>query len=194
MKLTMLKRPTDRDPEVIEAAVKLLFPSVWDWITASSSDSGEYDERETVLEELIKVFKRRSIFDYDGYRLARLLEESCMWESDSDLVSVLDSYYSFLSQAHRDAVKEWVLKNSIIPKKNIGDFVNVDFGERTHQGRIIGIDEATGQYTINVPALQHVEYVFNGDKGLVVATQVDKSQTGTLGVRKPVEEIDGETE
>lgn len=182
--LMNVPRPSERDDDIFEKAIDLLMPSVWDWVTASSGQENyPNEEREYTREELKKAIGRNS-YTKDGYQLARSLEYS-MWEPDSELVDILDSYSVFLDRAHREAVKLWVIDNQIIPQKKIGDTVFVKVRGVEYSGRILEIDTTTAQYTINIPALGHVEYIFENE----TATRVDNG-SGTLGTIKPVEEID----
>jgi hypothetical protein len=177
-------RPRESDDAIFEQAIDLLMPSVWDWVTASSGQANyPNEEREGVRAELKKCIGHNS-YTKDGYQLARSLEYS-MWEPDSELVDILDSYTIFIDRAHREAVKLWVVDNQIIPQKNIGDAVLVKVRGVEYDGFILSVDTTTAQYTINIPALGHIEHTF--DNG--VATRVG-SETGTFGTIKPVEEID----
>ncbi len=187
MKTPINKRPSERTPEIIEAAVNMLMPTVWDWVTASSStENYPTDERETARLELIKAVNS-STRGFDGYDLAKTIERQSMWEVDASLVDILDSYSHFLYQAHRDAVKAWVIENNIIPQKDIGDDVIVSVLRSEYNGKIVRVDAETAQYSVNILALGHAEHEFLTVDGKKVA----KSKgTGTLGVIKPVEEID----
>ena len=70
MKTLINKRPSERTPEIIEAAVNMLMPTVWDWVTASSStENYPTDEREAARLELIKAVNS-STRGFDGYDLA----------------------------------------------------------------------------------------------------------------------------
>jgi len=186
MKKKEVPRPTESNPEIFVAAIDLLMPSIWDWVTATSEQENyPNDEREHVRSELIEGIGRNS-FIKDGYQLARKMEHSAMWEPDSELVDILDSYGRFLSQAHRDSVKAWVTENNIIPQKKIGDAVFVSVLGVEYEGFILSVDNLTAQYSINIPSLGHLMYTFADG----VATRADDRRSGTNSVVKPAEEID----
>lgn len=187
MKTLISKRPSERTPEIMEAAVDMLMPTVWDWVIESSSaGSCSSDEREMVRLKLIKAVKN-STRDFDGYDLAKTIEQQFMWDVDASLVEILDSYSHLLYKAHRNAVKAWVIENNIIPQRDVGDDIMVIVFQVGYHGRIVHVDTETAQYSVNIPALGHAEHEFSTIGGKKVA----KSKgNGSLSVIKPVEEID----
>lgn len=188
MKTLTVNRPSERNPEIIEAAADMLLPTIWDWVTASSStENYPNDERETVRLELIRAIKS-STRGFDGYDLAKTIERQSMWEPDAELVDILDSYSRFLNQAHRDAVKAWVIENGIIPQKMVGDDVIVSVIRKEHNGTIVSVDLETAQYCVNIPDLGHEKCNFSVNENNKKILKITGS--GTIGIIKPVEEID----
>lgn len=182
---TLTPRPTEYDKDIFEAAIDMLFPSVLEWvIETSEQDDYSEDECREIRNELVKGIRNSN--NKDGYAIARSLEKSLMWEPDAELVDILDFFGSFLASVHREKVKLWALKNTIIPQKSIGDSVRVKFRGEEYDGFVLSFDETIARYTINVPALGHFEYKFENG----IAIQVDKRLSGTQGLIKPVEEID----
>lgn len=188
MKTLTVNRPSERNPKIMEAAADMLLPTIWDWVTASSSmEDYPNDEMETVRLELIKAIKS-STRGFDGYDLAKTIERQSMWEPDAELVDILDSYSRFLNQAHRDAVKAWVIESGIIPQKMVGDDVIVSVIRQEYNGTIVSVDLETAQYSINIPDLGHIkcDFTTDGDGKKIV----NRTGSGTFGIIKPVEEID----
>lgn len=187
MKTLNVPRPSERDEAVLDTAIEMIMPSVWDWITAL--DHYESDEREGVRLDLKKAIGR-SYISFDGYQIARNLEQSALWEPDSELVDVLDAFIRFVHQAHRDAVKLWVSENAIIPQHRVGDSVLVKVRGVEHEGLITRVDEETAQYSVNIPALGHVPHILTKDENGNAVVEKESSATGTLGIILPVEEVD----
>ena len=185
MKTLNVPRPTERDEAVLEAAIEMIMPSVWDWITAL--DNYDSEEREGVRLDLKKAIGR-SCISFDGYQLARNLEQVALWEPDSELVDVLDSFQSFVNKVHRDAVKAWVVEQGIIPQHRVPDEVLVRIRGVEYQGVVIRVDAETAQYTVNIQDLGHTPLILikNIDGSYTPSTQ----RPGALGVILPVEEVD----
>lgn len=177
-----VKRPKETDLDVQKAAVDMLMPTVWAWINANGDCLYEKDE---IIKDLVKAVDTR-LYYFDGYRFAKILE-NYGWEPDTSLVNVLDSYKGFLTQAHKDAVRLWVVENNIIPQKDVGDDVIISALGCKYSGKIVFVDIETAQYSVNIPGLGHAEHDFMIIDGKKVAKN---KTTGVISLTMFVEETD----
>jgi hypothetical protein len=155
------QRPGYRSDDVLEAAARELVQSMPDI-------NGDIESH---VAAIAKVLKEGSP-TFDGYRLARSLEESYGWDADMDLAQSLDAASVIVGALVREATARWVAANSIRPKKAIGDMVSVETrnneGRRgTYTGEIVAIDEAHAAYTVMIEALGHVREG-TGTHGIIV--------------------------
>lgn len=139
-------RPNYSSPEVIMMVVNRLMPQVMAW--------GKFGEEEApdVAEQVMKALKN----DTDGYHRAKYLEDRFSWDSDSELVEVMESddFYG----ATRDAIKAWIKDNAIAPAFEVGRQVSVKKARQTEM--LTGIIRRLtddGMYCVMVPSLGHVE-------------------------------------
>ncbi len=93
----------------------------------------------------------------DGYQLARRLEKHHDWECTFNTAEELDCASGELRSQVRSATATWVERNSIKPKKAVGDAVEVTQKGVAYSGEIVKIDEAHAEYTVTIPALGHVK-------------------------------------
>jgi len=139
-------RPNYSSPEVLVMVVDRLLPQVMQW--------GKFrvDEAPEIAEQVMKALKNGT----DGYHRAKYLEDRFSWDSDSELVEVMESddFYG----AARDAIKAWIRDNAIVPAFEAGRQVSVKVRRLSEMvtGTIRSLTE-DGMYCIMVPALGHVE-------------------------------------
>lgn len=98
------KRPTRRDPAIIEAAAKKLLPEVNEWL----KDGNDEAEDTSTLKDLQGAMR----WDEDGYAIAKHLDQDG-WSPDSRLVEILDSAAHYIIQAQEEACKVWVAENQL---------------------------------------------------------------------------------
>lgn len=140
-----LARPQRSHPGVVALVADDLMPHIMGWL------DNEEDEDE-VREQLIDVLD-----DFrDGYDMAKRLEDDHCWESDSELVDILDgaSFYSH----HKAAVMAWIRDNGIAPRFPEGQAVKVKqskYDKEIRDGEITKVSE-DGNYIVMIPALGHV--------------------------------------
>jgi len=127
-------RPTIRSPQVIRAAAEALAPEVAAWA------------EEEVNEEVISGLEKALRYDQDGYELARALERSWLISPDAELVEILDSASSYLWDAERKAVIEWVMQNGVTVDLELETIVETPHGV----GPIRGRNEKEATYTVYI--------------------------------------------
>ncbi len=139
-------RPDYSSPEVLMVVVDRLMPQVMAWGKFSE------DEAPEIAEQVMKALKS----DSDPYRRAKYLEDRFSWDSDSELVDVMESddFYG----AAQEAIKAWIKDNDISPVFEVGRQVSVKERRQSEMvaGRIRSISE-DGMYCVMVPSLGHVE-------------------------------------
>lgn len=139
-------RPNYSSPEVLIMVVNRLMPQVMTWGKFSE------DEAPEIAEQVMKALRN----DSDGYQRAKYLESRFSWNSDSELVEVMESddFYG----ATRDAVKAWIRDNGIKPVLGIGHQITVRIGrdDQDYVGFIRSLTE-DGMYCVRIPAKGHVE-------------------------------------
>lgn len=118
------------------------------------------DDPEELLTDLTKVLKSESPF-YDPYKMAKALEDRFMWTCNMGVVELLDTVSNHAYQLLSELVAEWVSKNGIEPKNEIGDRVIVSANNMRgipsqYTGEIVRINEKEATYTILIPELGHV--------------------------------------
>ena len=157
------KRPMRSDDFVIKKAAELMLPDFLEWLGEDAQDT-EYE-----LKTLIEVFDRA--FDFDGYEMAKLLDEK-HYGSNTELVDVMSNAYRKVDEAHRNAVSEWIRAYNIQPQLAVGDVVPCSrkvHGQPAQElsGEITAIDTKQAKYTIFVASLGHVKEGL-GTHGFVV--------------------------
>ena len=138
-------RPLRNHPQVIAFVAAKLEKDVNSWLQVS----GDSDE-ESCLETLTDVLTDTHSSDWDGYKLARALEDEG-WSPDHDLVSTLDRADHFAYDEHHRLVKDWVASNGIQAKLELGREVTTRIGFEKKTGTIIKIDALEARYHIQVP-------------------------------------------
>lgn len=137
-------RPSIRDDEVIEKTVLELLPRIQQW-AASNGEADTEQQLEETKSNLIDAIK--DSHDYDGYSIAKYLDDTHCWSPDSELVEELDSIHFLLSRFEEEHTKEWVKFFKIKPELKVGD--PVVFGHKLQYfGHIHEICESTAKYRI----------------------------------------------
>ena len=138
----MKKRPDRRDPAIVRQASDKLAPSIAAWMT----------EYETTVDEVSADLAHVARWgDTDGYKLAADLERQKYYSPDAELVEILDSFAHCLSEAHRLAVRQWVIEEGVVPFLNVGDLVTTKYG----QGTIVEVKAEEAYYLVKVENDRH---------------------------------------
>ena len=138
-----IERPSRHSKEIATEVAKLMLPRVKQWL---GNDHDREDDE--ITEQLADVIY--DSIDHDGYDLAKRLEDYCYWESDSQLVDILDGVGHKLYSVWEKKCKEWVIANNIKPQFNVGDRIQwTRQWDGIQKGKISGIMRETAQYTIH---------------------------------------------
>ncbi len=105
---------------------------------------------EDVVEDFEECFfSASSMHSDDGYELAKELEKYCNYDSDTELVEILERVSYIFWDLYKEKVKEWVKKYEIKPAYEIGD--NIYFTDSSNvkdSGKIVDIKLDTAEYVI----------------------------------------------
>jgi hypothetical protein len=140
------KRPSQRSPEILEAAAVELLKTLADKDTPHTDPSA--------VDQVAKALNGSS--SWDGYDICRELESRFYWQPDAQMVDTFDGAFSVILQAHRAKVASWVSEKDIRPQKAVGDVVDVTYRGESYQGEITAVRTETAEYTVMIPALGHV--------------------------------------
>jgi len=139
------ERPKE-DEKIISIAIKKMLPDIKKW-------SKEDDDEEDILKSLISNY---SSFE-DGYTFAKKLDENDSWESDTELVNILDDASNYVREVLIEEEKKWVIENEITPPYQIGDKVSFNYRKKDVIGEIVKIWHDTAKFTIYCESLGHVK-------------------------------------
>jgi hypothetical protein len=144
-------RPHPFDQDVLEATAEMMVHQVMFDIGAKE------EERAQILSDLVAAMEDTT--DFEGYRLAKRLEEYFDYKPDAQLVGTLGGADARNHVAHSQVVAKWVEHNKITPKFQINARVlakiDDDFDSCGDQlGTIIKISAQQAQYwvLVDVPA------------------------------------------
>jgi hypothetical protein len=151
MTTTIAARPADDTPEIIAYAANELASTL-----IRCGDFKEED-REDIVKDLSEMIDDCPY--EDGYEMGKWLEDNKYWKVHMSILESLDLAGCYVSDAHLDAVKKWVIENGIKPERAVGDRVMIHEGwKRTPvEGFIATVHEETARYTVRCPSLGHVE-------------------------------------
>ena len=152
-------RPTDYSKEVIMLVVQKIMPEIIEWFESFEEVSEE--EIENIREQLVNILNNG--YDKDGYEIAKELDSRYYWDSDAELVDILDDLTFLFHDVKSFLVKKWIKDNNISPKYQKGDKVIVDSSmlprkdrkKERYDGEINHIYE-DGSYSIFIEDLGHV--------------------------------------
>lgn len=99
-----------------------------------------------VIEDLIAVLEGSTGFD--GYELARELEDNFGWGIDAALVDVLDSASALHHFAHEQKVKEWVQRFNVRISFAVGQRVVTN--RKNERGVIVRLFEETAECLVRL--------------------------------------------
>lgn len=160
-------RPTYGSAEIMAMVANGLMPQIIQWGGFKESDMQE------VSEQLINVLRSFG----DGYEMAKALDDRYSWDSDSELVDILEG--ADFHSATRTAVLAWIIDNDIKAKFEVGRQVQIKPSPRDSAmkaGEIVDICE-DGNYCVMIPELGHVREGL-GTHGMLFAGSVAAGGNG----------------
>lgn len=139
-------RPDSFSEKVLDMTIDALMPSIRNWMTSDDdrrfyvSDKDESDIRQ----ELRQAIE----FKYDGYLIAKELDDYNGWDSDEQLVRILDGVAALRYTAKNSLVKEWVLQNGVMPEYSVGQRVTFKCNGEVKSGIVKLVDMVYAQYRV----------------------------------------------
>lgn len=142
-------RPGRNSDPVINLAVEKMLPKILHWM----------GDRSYTDDEVVNIRKElRDAIDYthDGYEAGKYLDSNCYWNSDSELVDLLDDADFYKIDAYDTILEKWVLQNGVEPKHAVGDTVEFMSQKTKVCGVIKNVDTKRGMYSIYCESLGHI--------------------------------------
>lgn len=150
-------RPREDSPEILDAMVREIFPTVKWWMDKQYEDSyglpldDEIKSEQHILKALTEACEMEDSYT-DGYRMASFLEREYEWPCNFELARILQSTSFY--QTHQYALRAWVRDNGFKPLFEVGREVVVyrpDFPDGV-KGTISRVEE-DGTYCVSLPGL-----------------------------------------
>ena len=114
-------RPPHGHPFFIRKGVEAILPEIKEW---AGPGCGSNEDLTSDLTEALN-----NVSEEDGYELAKYLEKEG-WETDRNLLDILDDLYGYIDDAHLEAVALWC---------KTADLRYPDIGSRVKVGDVVGI-------------------------------------------------------
>lgn len=143
-------RPLQDSEEVRKRAVNRILPKILAW------NQGHFDE-EKIQEDFLHIL--RYTYDFDGYALAKRLDESRGWTPDSHLVEVLDNFAFDVLEAYEEIVREWVRAHDLQLSLKVGDPVSCKVNNLPCEGVVTGLNPDMAVYLVQVAAKNGSTYL-----------------------------------
>ena len=134
------KRPDNQHPAVVDAGAPKIIKLLTDWLKRYNETATEED----LLKSATKLIQNR---DYDGYALAKVLENEG-WSVDAELVAELEQVDVIMRYCVKEATIRWIKDNQMQPPVAIGDQVKTKVGWELVVGEVTSIDLETGHCTV----------------------------------------------
>lgn len=152
-------RPLRTDRNVISNVAQEMLPGVLAWLREDAT------EADHIKGQLVAALEDG---DFDAYKAAKYLDDTCCWEVDSRLLDILDSAFGKAVRHHDLLVAAWVTDQKINPAFEIGSKVKFKRGSATNVGEVTHIDRRLATYTVYCVTLGHVREGL-GTHGCIVA-------------------------
>jgi hypothetical protein len=146
-------RPSQYAKEVNDAIVERITPDIVNWICHGGDTAPGLEEIDDIKTEIFSAIE----YEEDPYGIAKSLEYAG-WDSDGELVHILDNVGRYRYEAYKDHVyNSWILKHGVVPKFSIGDSVVFAHRGRQETGEVIRVYPEMAQYTIHCPQHGHIK-------------------------------------
>ena len=133
-------RPKRSDGYVLDNVAIEFGKTLYKW-------AGDGDEK-GCIDDAKKLLKNSYVINYDGFELAKELEDRFFYTGDSELVEVCDDLIWIVRKEHTKHIIEWVRINDIVPVFTIGTVVSFNLSKTQRMGKISKIDLLEATYTI----------------------------------------------
>ena len=126
-----------------------MLPKVLAWL----NETGDSEGADEVLEQLQETLSRA--YDFDGYKLAKELEDDHYWDADEELVDIMSGAHWVVYDITQRRVAEWVKENDIKPTFAVGDHVEFESARTKQAGTIVKVNGHEATYTIQEDGKQY---------------------------------------
>lgn len=166
MSTNVTSRPRQHDESVIAAVAAKLVEPVMQALGEKPSEQG----RKEILSDLAEMLDDK--FDWEGYALAKWLDNEKGYRVDSHFVDILDHASHYAQTETERLTKEWVTAQQLKPRYDVGDSVRFSGRKGIEQtGTIISVNRTTLTYIVFVPGKGHIGFQPSGSR-----------ETGTVGI------------
>lgn len=153
--MTDSKRPSHYDEKIDQEVAQALLPKVLQWLRSRGEDEPTDEDKQDILAQLTDACRLHD----DGYEVAKCLDDRHMWESDSELVDLLDEVAFARIRSHEKAVEAWVQQHGVVPQYSVGQrvaFKQRRWDKEAVTGEVTAVREKTAQYLVFCESLGHV--------------------------------------
>jgi hypothetical protein len=156
-------------------AVACALAADFGWENYPDAEAPEYDNSE--FQALVETLGEET--NWDGYALAKHLEDVYDMPMDAEAVNTLDAAYMYQSKTHDALVKQWVLDTQAVPKYAVDAVVRIarDGPGEELVGVVKTVQAAVLRYSVYVQ--EHAE---ESRKGKYIATIYNEEQI--LGLKQ----------
>ena len=150
--LPLPPRPSQFCDEITHEIIDKIMNPVLVWMY-----QGRYSPPPSQIDEVKEDLFTAIQWDDDAYEVAKNLEHAG-WDSDSDLVDILDQISYHRLDAHKNLVfNDWILKHGVTPKFSLGEKIGFKLKGKTEIGEIIHVYHDSAKYVIHCPHHGHVK-------------------------------------
>lgn len=91
------------------------------------------DEKEEIADDIARALESARP-SYDGYQIAKSLDDNSYWEVDSDMVSELDDANRIVEEEMKKLLTAWVKETGYVHPYKVGDIVTAKWGGKIIEG------------------------------------------------------------
>jgi len=165
----MLETRPSRYCDTVTWTVARALASDFQWQEYADADIAGYDGSE--FQALVETLRDET--NWDGYALAKHLEDSYSMDMDADAVNTLDAAYMYQNKAHDALVRQWVIDTSAAPKYATGD--NVRIACKAPGDELLGVVKSV-QATVLRYTVYIQEHAEEARSGVYLGTLYDEEQ------------------
>jgi len=169
----MSGRPNRYCDEITWAVARSLATEFqWQEYTDAEAKGYEGSEFQALVETL------RDETDWDGYALAKHLEDTYAMDMNAEAVNTLDAAYMYQSKAHDALVKQWVIDIKAVPKYAVDSVVRI--ASNTAGDELVGVIKSV-QATVLRYTVYIQEHAEESRSGVYLGTLYNEEQILGLG-------------
>lgn len=145
------------------------------WQVYEDAEAEGYDGSE--FQALVETLRDEP--DWDGFALAKHLEDVFSMAMDASMVNILDSAYIYQHKAHRTLVEQWVLHTQATPKYAVHDAVQVRTPGKPNDPVLAGVVTLVQASVLRY--IVHVQEHAESQSGVYLGTYYNEEEIVGLG-------------